>query len=204
MRTEVPAAANAGLRRARSDRHDALLLNADTLVAPGFLPRLWLCARDVTWLFPLRGRGAHLVDSTRLGRIKEGPERRVAMLRAEGIDALNTGIPFPQLDEGLAYRLDSVLGEGFALLGSARISPGVNDRLVRLGLVRIQTVSAAVQQWLDSHHATAVLVRPDRLVAALETSPGAIDTVVNGWHTWSLPASTASAGTLDKADILLA
>ena len=114
------------------------------------------------------------------------------------------GIPFPQLDEGLAYRLDSVLGEGFALLGSARISPGVNDRLVRLGLVRIQTVSAAVQQWLDSHHATAVLVRPDRLVAALETSPGAIDTVVNGWHTWSLPASTASAGTLDKADILLA
>jgi len=35
-----PAAANAGLRRARADGHDAMLLNADTLVAPDFLPRL--------------------------------------------------------------------------------------------------------------------------------------------------------------------
>ncbi len=116
-----------------------------------------------------------------------------------------TGIPFPQLDAGRTDRLDSVLGDGFALLGSARMSPAASDRLVRLGLVRMQTVPAAVQQWMDSHHATAVLVRPDRLVAALETSPGAIEAVVNGWHAWSLPALTPSrpAGTLDNADVLL-
>lgn len=35
-----PAAANAGLRLARAAGHDALLLNADTLVAPRFLARL--------------------------------------------------------------------------------------------------------------------------------------------------------------------
>ena len=35
-----PAAANAGLRLARASGHDALLLNADTLVAPHFLARL--------------------------------------------------------------------------------------------------------------------------------------------------------------------
>lgn len=57
--------------------------------SPEMLPRLWLCARDWTWLLPLRGTGARLVDSTRLSRLKEGPERRVAMLHAEGIDALN-------------------------------------------------------------------------------------------------------------------
>lgn len=56
---------------------------------PTMLPRLWLCARDWRWLLPLRGQGARLVDSTRLSRLKEGPERRVAMLHSEGIDALN-------------------------------------------------------------------------------------------------------------------
>lgn len=35
-----PAAANAGLAKARAVGHDALLLNADTVVGPGFVPRL--------------------------------------------------------------------------------------------------------------------------------------------------------------------
>ncbi len=58
-------------------------------VAPAMLPRLWLCAPDWRSLLPLRGRGARLVDSTRLNRIKEGPERRAATLASEGIDAVN-------------------------------------------------------------------------------------------------------------------
>ena len=53
------------------------------------LPRLWLCAPDWRTLRELRGRGARLVDSTRLGKLKEGPERRAATLAAEGIDAIN-------------------------------------------------------------------------------------------------------------------
>jgi glycerophosphoryl diester phosphodiesterase len=56
--------------------------------APQMLVRLWLCS---SWesLLPLRGQGARLVDSTRLARLKEGPERRAATLAREGIDAIN-------------------------------------------------------------------------------------------------------------------
>jgi len=58
-------------------------------VAPEMLPRLWLCAPVWQSLVELRGRGARLVDSTRLMKIKEGPERRAATLASEGIDAVN-------------------------------------------------------------------------------------------------------------------
>lgn len=57
--------------------------------APALLPRLWLCAPQYQTLLPLRGQGAKLVDSTRLSKIKEGPERRAAVLANEGIDAVN-------------------------------------------------------------------------------------------------------------------
>lgn len=59
--------------------------------APELLPRLWLCAPEWRTLLELRDRldGAKLVDSTRLKRIKEGPERRAATLADEGIHALN-------------------------------------------------------------------------------------------------------------------
>ena len=53
------------------------------------LPRLWLCSPTWQSLLPLRGYGARLVDSTRLAKMKEGPERRAATLAAEGIDAVN-------------------------------------------------------------------------------------------------------------------
>jgi glycerophosphoryl diester phosphodiesterase len=59
--------------------------------APALLERLWLCAPDVATLVPLRdlAEGVRLVDSTRLERIKEGPERRAARLSSLGIDAIN-------------------------------------------------------------------------------------------------------------------
>lgn len=57
--------------------------------APEFLPRLWLCAPQYETLLPLRDQGARLVDSTRLHKIKEGPERRAAVLANQGIDAVN-------------------------------------------------------------------------------------------------------------------
>jgi glycerophosphoryl diester phosphodiesterase len=58
-------------------------------IAPAMLERIWLCAPQWESLLPLRGRGAKLVDSTRLARIKEGPERRAATLAEHGIDAVN-------------------------------------------------------------------------------------------------------------------
>lgn len=57
----------------------------------GAASRLWMCHHDfervATWR-SLDG-DVRLVDSTRLRRIKEGPERRAATLAAAGIDAVN-------------------------------------------------------------------------------------------------------------------
>ena len=53
------------------------------------LEKIWLCAPQWEALLPLRGQGAKMVESTRLSRIKEGPERRAATLREQGIDAVN-------------------------------------------------------------------------------------------------------------------
>ncbi|MEI6400578.1 MAG: glycerophosphodiester phosphodiesterase [Actinomycetota bacterium] len=57
--------------------------------APDMLERLWLCAPQWETLLPLRSQGVRLVDSTRLARIKEGPERRASLLANEGIDGIN-------------------------------------------------------------------------------------------------------------------
>lgn len=51
--------------------------------------RTWLCHPDLEVLLPLRGNGVRLIQSTRLHRIKDGPERRAADLAAEGIDGIN-------------------------------------------------------------------------------------------------------------------
>ena len=59
--------------------------------APDLMDRLWLCHYDFTKLIELRhlDPGVKLVDSTRLAKIAEGPERRAARLAAEGIDGIN-------------------------------------------------------------------------------------------------------------------
>ena len=55
------------------------------------LPRLWLCHPDWELVRTWRALAddVRLVDSTRLRRIKEGPERRAADLASAGIDAVN-------------------------------------------------------------------------------------------------------------------
>ena len=70
---------------------------ASTVVAvaraadPSCLPRLWLCHHD--WRVVAGWReladDVRLVDSTRVRRMKEGPERRAADLATAGVDAVN-------------------------------------------------------------------------------------------------------------------
>lgn len=61
----------------------------------GAAERLWLCHPEhqvvTEWRhsFANRDTGVKLVDSTRLRRIKEGPERRAASLAKAGVDAVN-------------------------------------------------------------------------------------------------------------------
>jgi glycerophosphoryl diester phosphodiesterase len=75
----------------KGDDTGAAVLNVVREMAPDLLPRLWLCHPVWQSMLPLRPvlDGAKLVDSTRLARIKEGPERRAATLASEGIHALN-------------------------------------------------------------------------------------------------------------------
>ena len=67
---------------------DATLAAAD---AAGATARLWLCHPDWELVATWRERSADvkLVDSTRLRKIAEGPERRAANLAEAGIDVLN-------------------------------------------------------------------------------------------------------------------
>jgi glycerophosphoryl diester phosphodiesterase len=60
-------------------------------VEAGAVERLWLCHHDVDQVIAWRQLhdGVKLVDSTRLRRIREGPERRAATLAAAGVDAIN-------------------------------------------------------------------------------------------------------------------
>jgi glycerophosphoryl diester phosphodiesterase len=65
---------------------------ADARAAGGDAPsRLWLCHHDwrlvASWREPYPD--VRLVDSTRVQRMKDGPERRAAQLSGAGIDAVN-------------------------------------------------------------------------------------------------------------------
>ena len=76
------------------DVKDAAAASAILAVArdfPGAEARLWLCHHDWQQVAQWRelSDGAHLVDSTRLKRMKEGPERRAFNLSDVGIDAVN-------------------------------------------------------------------------------------------------------------------
>jgi glycerophosphoryl diester phosphodiesterase len=73
----------------RDDTSGQRVIDVVRDAAPNMLTRLWLCSPVWQSLLPLRGQGARLVDSTRLDKMKEGPERRAATLYQEGIDGVN-------------------------------------------------------------------------------------------------------------------
>jgi glycerophosphoryl diester phosphodiesterase len=64
--------------------------------------RLWLCHPDWKLVASWRSLDPHvrLVDSTRVQKMKAGPERRAAELRDAGIDAVN--LPEPEWTGGMA------------------------------------------------------------------------------------------------------
>lgn len=67
------------------------IVDAARAAGSGALGRLWLCHPNWTRVAAWRSLAPEirLVDSTRLRRIKEGPERRAALLAEVGIDAIN-------------------------------------------------------------------------------------------------------------------
>lgn len=69
----------------------AAIIDTARAAGGGALGRLWLCHHDWRRVASWRPLAAEvrLVDSTRLRRMKEGPERRAATLADAGIDAVN-------------------------------------------------------------------------------------------------------------------
>ncbi|MDP1792706.1 MAG: glycerophosphodiester phosphodiesterase [Acidimicrobiales bacterium] len=70
---------------------NALDATLGAAIEAGAADRLWLCHPDWKLVATWRGKSdaVQLVDSTRLRRIAEGPERRAASLANAGIDCLN-------------------------------------------------------------------------------------------------------------------
>jgi glycerophosphoryl diester phosphodiesterase len=75
----------------KDDRAATAVIAVVRDAAPEMLPRLWLCGPDLELLARLRpvDDDVKLVNSTRVTRLREGPERRAATLSARGIDAVN-------------------------------------------------------------------------------------------------------------------
>jgi glycerophosphoryl diester phosphodiesterase len=75
----------------KDQRCGAAVIEVVRSVDPSMLSRVWLCHPDLATVATLRSLDPNvkLVDSTRLDRIKEGPERRAAALSAAGVDAIN-------------------------------------------------------------------------------------------------------------------
>jgi glycerophosphoryl diester phosphodiesterase len=75
----------------KSPDSGAAVIETIRTTRPDLLPRLWLCHPDRAVLAGLRGldREVKLVHSTRLGQIKEGPERGASILRDLDIDCVN-------------------------------------------------------------------------------------------------------------------
>ena len=95
------------------------------------LERLWLCHPNYELLINKRSSIAtsKLVDSTRLAKIKEGPERRAATLAANGIDAFN--MHYSDWNGGLValFHRFNIVSFGWDMQHEA-----VLDNAIRMGL----------------------------------------------------------------------
>lgn len=102
----------------------------DAARVAGAEARLWLCHWDWKLLASWReSTSARLVDSTKLGRMKDGPERRAAQLAEAGIDAVN--MHHKDWSGGLAALFHRF--ERYCLGWDAQHSRVIDD-LVRMGL----------------------------------------------------------------------
>jgi GT2 family glycosyltransferase/glycosyltransferase involved in cell wall biosynthesis len=94
-----PASANAGLRAAMAEGGDAVLLNSDTLVTPGWLDGLRACVHaggDIGTATPLSNNGSILSypDPDRLGSVPDAAAaNRLARLAARADAAAGIDIP---------------------------------------------------------------------------------------------------------------
>ncbi|MGU3291021.1 bifunctional 3-(3-hydroxy-phenyl)propionate/3-hydroxycinnamic acid hydroxylase MhpA [Williamsia sp. M5A3_1d] len=122
--------------------------------------------------------------------LRPGPlVARTPLLRRVLRRRLN-GSALPQPSVGFAsgaQRLDDVIGSRWALVTRGSVPEALADRVAGVGAVHVDTDRLATHpagvaspaRWLRRHHAIAVLVRPDRVVAATATDPGGVDDLLD-------------------------
>lgn len=85
--------------------------------------------------------------------------------------------PQPRLADGRL--LDEVLGNRFAVIGRAGVLNSVQqtsrERWQDSGAVALPTEEPALLDWLDSQGVAAIMLRPDRYILGMATSPGELD-----------------------------
>ncbi len=111
----------------------------------------------------------------RIPAVRVRAEATTTIHYARGRGLTGTVCPQPLVrHDGRTELLDDVLGHGFALLHTGPVEPGLLARARHLGARRIQlgdggmTDDGTLQAWLRRGRATAVLLRPDRVVLATD------------------------------------
>jgi len=96
-------------------------------------------------------------------------------------NAAPVGQPFPQPVLADGQLLDAHIGNRFAVLGRASVLDGVSvetRKLWQQGHVAVlPTQEPPLLDWLDRHGAGAIMLRPDRYIMGLASTPGQLDAV---------------------------
>jgi len=91
------------------------------------------------------------------------------------------GQPFPQPQLGNGQWLDERVGHHFVVIATPELMRGVQATTLQAwDHWQVQTLDAhdpALASWLAAHHASAVVLRPDRYVMGLAHSSGDLDTL---------------------------
>ena len=99
-------------------------------------------------------------------------------------DAGPVGQIFPQPELADGRLLDQVLGIHFAVIGTpevlAQASDSTRQRWQHLGAVVLIATDPLLLTWLQSQHLSAVLLRPDRYIAAVARSASELDRICLG------------------------
>ena len=113
--------------------------------------------------------------------IFELPPQRLGAGAFDATPGALAGSPFPQprLDDGRL--LDELLGHRSAVIGHApalaSAAPSTADRWRRAGAIVIDRPDASLTDWLDSHQAHAVILRPDRYIVGVARTGHDLDRI---------------------------
>lgn len=96
-------------------------------------------------------------------------------------DLAPVGQPFPQPVLADGRLLDAHLGNRFAVIGRPDLLQGVSDETrtawQQADVTVLPAADPALVEWLESQRVAAVMIRPDRYIMGMATTPGELDAI---------------------------